>query len=135
MGARVTHIKVPSWQWGWRLPKDPPGPDLPLCPSPPPACYILALVLSCTLTVLLLIRSLTTHRLVAALTHPGQRWEGTRDPSRCVWKPWGCREGRPCRPRLSLEIDCTVVCGDDPWACLLSICLVGETPVREMGYD
>lgn len=60
-----------------RPPGDPPGPDLPFCSlSAPPVCYILALVLSCSLTFLLLIRSLVTHRLVAGSDSPGQMGEG-----------------------------------------------------------
>lgn len=73
------------------------GSPLPLCPlSAPPVCYIAALVLSCSLTSLMLIRSLVTHRSVAGSDPRCRCGEEVREPwaRRPVGQALGLDEGR-----------------------------------------
>ena len=64
MGPGSSHQALP--RGGSGAPEGTAGSRFPLGSlSAPPACYISALVLSCSLTFLMLIRSLVTHRSVA----------------------------------------------------------------------
>lgn len=85
-----------------RLPGDPPGPAAHFVPLCPLVCYISALVLSCSLTFFVLIRSLVTHRLVADSDPQCKCGEEvtvswayrTPDPEESVGKALGLEGGR-----------------------------------------
>lgn len=91
MGPGSSHQALP--RGGSGAPGGSAGSRFPLGSlSAPPACYISALVLSCSLTFLMLIRSLVTHRSVAGSDPRVQMWGRAAGG---LWgQPWDWKKGK-----------------------------------------